>query len=371
MPRADRGWPPNGKRAALALALLVVAGCFRFTGPASALHPAGRDSVVSWRVCDPPEQCSADVRLTYLGVAGFLIRSGNDAIVTAPSFTHPSVWAVATPFWPIHSDSAVVDRALRRALRNDLSALDSVRAILVGHAHYDHLMDVPLLARRYLPRATIYGSLTTKRILMGDSSLRAQSGRIDSLFPADSAVATAWHVGQWRYTSSRRMRFMALHSSHAPNWWFITLAPCHRERDRGSLPRTAWGWCLGEPLSYIIDLLDGRGRPVFRIFYQDAAAGPIDVVLPPFAGEDERRVDVAIVCAGNFKKVAEYPTLLLAALRPKYVILAHWEDFFEEQGSSPTPVRFTDTRELASRLDFMGPGRWTALVAGGVVNVDY
>lgn len=310
-------------------------------------------------------------RLTYLGVGGFIIRTGDEAIMTAPSFTHPAFLKVATPFWPIHSDSAAVDRELRRLLGDRLTALAGVHSILVGHAHYDHLIDVPRLADVYLPNAKIYGTLTTKRILMADPGLRAHPERIDSLVPADSAIATAWRVGRWIYTPSRRIRFMPMRSSHAPNWWFVTLAPCHTEHDRASLPRTAWGWCLGEPVSYLIDLLDAAGRPAFRIFYQDAASKPMDVLLPPFTGADDKAVDVAIVCAGNFKKVVDYPVLLIAALRPKHVIVGHWEDFFHDQGDDPTPVRFTDTKELARRLDLMGPGRWTTLVPGGSVTVAY
>ena len=357
-----------------AAALLVTAaatGCISFTGPASALHPIRRDSTPTWRACSTADRCTSDVRFTYLGVGGFLIRAGSEAVMTAPSFTHPGWLSVVTPLWPMHSDSAAVDHELRRFLGADLGALDGVHSILVGHAHYDHLLDVPLIARRYIPRATIYGSLTTKRILMGDSSMRARAGRIDSLSPADSVIATPWRVGRWMYSPSRRMRFMAMQSGHAPNWWIITIAPCHAKRDRASLPRTAWGWCRGEPVSYLIDLLDESGRPALRIFYQDAAAQPMDVVLPPFTGADQRPVDVAIVCAGNFKKVPDYPTLLVAALRPKYVILGHWEDFFHPQGDMPTPVRLTDTKELARRLDLMGAGRWVTPVPGGQVLVQY
>jgi L-ascorbate metabolism protein UlaG (beta-lactamase superfamily) len=330
-----------------------------------------RDSTLVWRACDAPSACLGEVRFNYLGVGGLLIRSGSDAIITAPSFTHPGLLAVATPFWPIHSDSATVDHELHRLLGADMRALDSVEAVLVGHAHYDHLMDLPLLARRYLPNAQIYGTLTTKRTLMGDSSMRARADRIDSLYPFDSIVATPWHVGRWLYTPTRHLRFMALRSSHAPNWWFITLAPCHERRDRGTLPRTGWGWCRGEPVSYLVDVLNDAGRPVFRIFYQDAAAHPLDVVLPPFAADDEHPVDVAIVCAGNFKKVEEYPTLLLAALHPRFVIVAHWEDFFHLQGDSPTPVRLTDTEELAARLNRLGTQRWRALTPGAQVVVHY
>ena len=95
------------------------------------------------------------------------------------------------------------------------------------------------------------------------------------------------------------------------------------------------------------------------------------MVLPPFARPDQRAVDLAIVCAGNFKKVPDYPTLLLAALRPKYVIVGHWEDFFHGQGDAPSPVRLTDTRELAARLDALGAGKWVALTPGGAVEVRY
>ena len=362
---------PNAATVAVALLAVIASGCISFTGPASALRPVPRDSLPRWQTCDSAPHCTAEVRLTYLGVAGFLIRAGTEAVMTAPSFTHPSIWAVATPFWPIHSDSQTVDHELRRLLGKDTAVLGSVSAILVGHSHYDHLMDVPLLARRYAPHARIYGSLTTKRTLMGDASMRARAGQIDSLAPADSVIATPWRVGRWIYSPGRRLRIMAMRSSHAPNWWFITLAPCHERSDRTSLPRTGWGWCLGEPLSYVVDLLDDAGRPAFRIFYQDAASRPLDVVLPPFARPDQHAVDLAIVCAGNFKKVPDYPTLLLAALRPKYVIVGHWEDFFHPQGDAPSPVRLTDTRELAARLDALGAGKWVALTPGGAVEVRY
>jgi L-ascorbate metabolism protein UlaG (beta-lactamase superfamily) len=256
-------------------------------------------------------------------------------------------------------------------LGSDFTALDDVQAILVGHSHYDHLMDVPLLARQFARHARIYGTLTTKRTLMGDSSLRSHSERIDSLYPSDSVIGTAWRAGQWFYTRTRHMRFMAVRSSHARNWWFVTLAPCHEHHDRRSLPRTAWGWCVGEPVSYLIDVLDDAGKPLLRIFYQDAASQPIDVVLPPFVGVDAHAIDVAIVCAGNFKKVDSYPTFLLAALRPRYVIVAHWEDFFHDPGEAATPVRLTDTRELAARLDLIGARRWRALDPGARVSFAY
>lgn len=372
--RRRKGSTKKARFSSLGMALAVgclAQGCLRFTGPAAALRPVPRDSTPRLRACHSLEACDGKVRFTYLGVGGFLIETDSDVVMTAPSFTHPRLVAVATPLWPIRADSQGIDRELHRLLGPDLDLLSRVHSVLIGHAHYDHLMDVPLLARRYVTGAKLYGTITTKRTLMGDAYLRDHADRIDSLMPADSAVATPWHVGRWVYSPSRRMRFMAMQSSHAPNWWFVTLAPCREREDRKSLPRTGWGWCRGEPVSYIIDLLSANGRPEFRIFYQDAASRPTDVLLPPFEMADRRPIDVAIVCAGNFKKMEEYPTYLLAGLRPTFVVLAHWEDFFHSQGDSPTPVPRTDTRELAARLDRIGATRWITPVPGGHVVIDY
>lgn len=358
-------------RGVAAVAMLAGAGCISFTGPASALRPLPRGTTPVWHDCDARGGCAAEARITYLGVGGFLISTTDESALTAPSFTHPGLLAVITPFWPIRSDSVVVDRQLHRLLGPDLSPLARASAILVGHAHYDHLMDVPLVARRYAPRAVILGSITTKRTLMGDSSLRAQPWRIDSLAPADSVIATGAHVGRWIYSRSRRMRFMAVKSGHVANWWRFTIAPCHVGHDRRGLPRSGWTWCLGEPLSYVIDVLDTAGTPALRIFYQDAAAGPGDVALPPFGEGDRRPVDVLIVCAGNFAKAAGYPDFLVRALHPAHVIVSHWEDLFDAPNDAPTPIRRTDTRELAARLDRTAPQRWITLLPGGGVRVEY
>jgi mRNA degradation ribonuclease J1/J2 len=70
-------------------------------------------------------------------VGGLLFRRGNDAIMTAPFYSNPNIFRVGLRR-PIHSDTNLVERLLP-----DVS---DVRAILVGHAHYDHLMDVPYIA---------------------------------------------------------------------------------------------------------------------------------------------------------------------------------------------------------------------------------
>ena len=62
--------------------------------------------------------------------------------------------------------------------------------ILVGHAHYDHLMDVPFFMDR-APQATVYGSTSTRNVLAGYGSLYA--GRS---MPSTSRAATRVEFAQ-------------------------------------------------------------------------------------------------------------------------------------------------------------------------------
>lgn len=73
--------------------------------------------------------------MTYLGTGGWIMEHGDYMVLAAPLFTNPGF--VTTGLLPISSDTLEVDRWMSR---HDVQAAG---VILVGHAHYDHLMDVP------------------------------------------------------------------------------------------------------------------------------------------------------------------------------------------------------------------------------------
>jgi hypothetical protein len=292
------------------------------------------------------------VSITYLGVSGFVIRGGplaDSAVMTGPSFTRQRLLAVALPFWPVHPDTRLIDSLLAPEL------LDNVSAVLIGHSHYDHLLDAPYVARTKAKAAVIYGSPTTANIL---APVASEVHGVHAV-PPDS-VGTAKAAGRWYPIAGGRARFMALESSHAPNIGFLryTYADATDAVPRTSLPRTTHGWHKGEVYAYLIDLLDPAGAPVFRILFQDAAAEPEFSVLPPLVPADQHPVDVAIICAGNFGNADDYPSALLRNLSPKHVIVSHWEDFFEHAYPPIKGVSFTDTKMLAQRIRTVVGDRW-------------
>lgn len=322
-------------RARVALLCCLVIACSRPNMAVLKVAPTTH----AWQVFLGEKCCTDSLELTYLGVGGFLLRRQGQAIMTAPSFTHRGLLRTMLP-WPFQylSDTALIDARLRGL------GVDDVSAILVGHSHYDHLADVPYVARRWTPRATIHGSRTMAHTLAGDAALRSRTHGV-----ADSAAGPT-KPGRWIYPPGGGVRFMAIESSHAPNLGRFTFAEGHLERDRTSLPRTARGWLEGEVYAYLIDVIAPDSTPVFRIYYQDAAADSQHVGIPMTAAADLRPIDIAIMTVGNYQAVANNPQVLIESVKPTFVILSHWEDFFRGPDDPLAVIPGTDTEELMRRI---------------------
>jgi L-ascorbate metabolism protein UlaG (beta-lactamase superfamily) len=300
--------------------------------------------------------------VTYLGVDGFVLRYQSTAILTPPLFSRRGILPTALAF-TFRTDTARVDRAL--ALLG--ARLDDVSTVVVGHSHYDHLLDIPYVARKYLPEhARIVGTPSMKHILAGDSAARSKA---IAVLPED--VGNATRPGRWIYAADGRSRVMAFESGHPPNVWVFTFAPGRVTRDRDKLPRSAWGWKLGETYAYLIDFIRADSTPVFRAFYHDTPFIPSASMLSMLPPRDQHRINVAIICAGNFDKVGGYPDVALGNLRPDRVIVGHWDDFFHQFSMNPPVLRLNNTRKLASRLDASVGTRWMTPMPGSVLRFTF
>ncbi len=313
------------------IALIVVAGCYSSASVNTQLA-SGPNAVG----CQQPA-CGDSTRLitvTFLGVAGLLVEHGGHVLLTGPFFSNPSLAKVrprvsrllrSTP--RILPDTLAIQSLLPRSA-------DAATTILIGHGHYDHLMDVPYIATRRATSSRIYGGPTVRHMLMGDSALRSGGGSRVVAIPT-TAAGTREHRGRWYYSDDTAFRFMALTASHAPTFraWKASyiFSAGSLDADRDTLPRTAAEWKLGEPYAYIIDVLAPATRaPVFRIYFQDAPSAP-PLGFPPDELLAEWRVDLAVLCAATSSNISNVPDSLLTVLKPSEVIVAHWEDFFRSQ----------------------------------------
>lgn len=111
-------------------------------------------------VATPPTK----VTLTYLGAAGWQITDGTFVILVDPYLTRVPA-RTDTSRGPASEFEPRID--VTQALVTDTAAVDAhiTRAnfILVHHTHFDHVMDVPYIARR--TRATVIGSESAANLM--------------------------------------------------------------------------------------------------------------------------------------------------------------------------------------------------------------
>lgn len=309
------------------------------------------------------------VRVKFLGVGGFAIRRGDDAILTAPLYSNPSLGEVL--------GARLTSKANR--IEQFHPAVPNVKAILVGHAHYDHLMDVPQVWEK-TPQATIYGNRSMENILAGYAS-PGETTQPFPVVPADKVVALNDNnhnvvdyrmcaaaekqprfcaqatngEGAWLPVPQSRVRIRALCSTHPPQ--FLRLVHLWKgcvASPRRTPPGRTEDWKEGDTFVYLIDFLGSDGRtPVFRIYYQDAPTGRQVGHVPPQL-LDEKAVDLALLCVGSFESVDD-PASIVKAIQPRYVILGHWEDFFRPQDKRLNAIPFADVKAFLKKVEEAAP----------------
>ncbi len=321
---------PNQRLALVVVVLMMSAACARPVGPG-----------VSGSIDLAPPGPGA-LRMVYLGSGGWIMEYGDDQILSGPFFSNPNLFR--TGLAPIRSDTLEVDRHMERY---DVA---EAKAIVVGHAHYDHLMDVPRVAKVHAPRARIVGSRTVRNTL-GD-----WSGVVNRVDQVNDSAGDQRSVGRWLYFGDG-VRVMPLWTKHAPHFDGYTLYEGSRDAPMTSEPRWATEWLEGQSFSYLIDFMASPDSVAFRVYYQDAVS-QAPAGFAPDELIDERPVDVAILVPATFDQVDWHPEAFVENLQPRWVLLGHWENFFKPIDDPTRSILLTDIGHFEGRLDRVLDGEW-------------
>lgn len=310
----------------------------------------------------------APLELTFLGVGGFAMRYKDDLVLSAPLYSNPPLNDVLGG--SIHSDHAAIDRFLTMPL-------EDTKAIITGHAHYDHLLDVPYVLSK-TPNALIYGNTSVQHVLdalapnpsptctaaMGSEPSIARdrvialddpnNDRVDYRLcaSAESNCAGTWdgRAGEYVAVPNSKVRLRAVCSAHPDQFLIFHFGIGCVSEEQCTLPMSGNDWREGATIAFLIDFLDERtGEPIYRIYYQDAPTNaPVGNVHPDVLAE--KRVDVALLCVGNYDQVNDHPSEIIAAMNPRYVVSGHWENFFKKQDEGFEDIPFLDVDAYRTRL---------------------
>jgi len=308
---------------------------------------------------------TSPLEIQALGVSGFVLRRGGESVLTAPLFTRQRAIDVALNL-PLQPNTAKIDAGMANVAMND------IKAIVSGHAHFDHFMDVPYVMSK-ATNSIAYTNLTGRHILSALAPDRpgcTNSVNPSAMLPRSRVIAVddelASYVdytncpsmkppganleGRWMNVPGTKIRLMPVCSLHPPQ-----IGPYHFgegaiNEDQCELPPAAAEWLEGLTIAFLIDFLDDNGKPAFRVFYQDAPTDtPIGHV--PLTILSDKTVDVALLCVGSTDAVENHPGEIIANIKPRFALSSHWEDFFNEPGPTPEPIPFLDLDGYVERAN--------------------
>jgi L-ascorbate metabolism protein UlaG (beta-lactamase superfamily) len=262
--------------------------------------------------------------IRWLGTAAHRIRFGGKTLLLDPFVSRPGIGSLLRPLRP---DPGAIDRWAPEA-----------DAVVVGHAHYDHLLDAPAIARR--TGAVLLGSRSTARVAVAHGVERAriaaagEHGLAAEVGPFSVELVPSLHAkillgrsyifpGEIRRVPSRPLRV-------------------HQYRDGGAL-------------GVIIRAGDVT-------VYHNGSADLVDAAL------EGKRADVLLCGIAGWRYTAGYLERLVRLLSPRLIVPTHYDAFFWplEEGVRLLPglafERFLDeVARVAPGTRVLAPGPWEEL----------
>ncbi len=250
------------------------------------------------------------VRITYLGTNGYLLESRDDVVLVDPYLSRYPISRIALGA-KIGSDEPRVNHALAAA-----RVPDKVDAIVVTHGHFDHLLDVPELQRRY--GGKVIASPTSCHLVAAHGGER---GQLLPSLPGDHHRVGGVQVSVLPATHD-------LVFGRVPYDGELKAPP-------EQVPLRPKGWVCGVPLSFVIELGGQR-------IYVDSGGMPEN--LP---GDEAIGVDLAILGVALPGSRDRF-VAAVEKLHPRYVLPSHQDNFFIplEKG-----FRFAGTSAFETVLD--------------------
>jgi L-ascorbate metabolism protein UlaG (beta-lactamase superfamily) len=263
------------------------------------------DEVALASLAGSPLPLPDELGLQWLGVAGYRLSHEGHALYIDPYVSRAPLRSLLAGR-PTLPDPELHDRLLG-------SEPDRVAGILVGHTHFDHAVDVPLLARRWDVRA--YGSSSLRKLMalhgMADRALEVEPGR-------------EYEIGPFEVTF-----FPSLHSKLLLGF----AVPFDGELSCESLDALS-------PSAYRCgDVFGIRIKVAGTTFYHQGSANLIDDEVPR-AG-----VDVFLAGIAGRSFTPDYWSRILPRLEPRIVVANHFDDFFRPAAA---PLRFSPNVNLAA-----------------------
>ncbi len=262
--------------------------------------PLRRDLFSRFRYTEPlPDD---QIQVTWLGTAGIALEARGRVLLLDPNVSRPSIRHSLTR--PIVADMEAIRRYVPRA-----------DGIVCGHAHHDHIADVPDIAR--VTGATVVGSSSTANVC------RAHGLSSNQILEVKAPRTV--EIGPFRITLRPSIHGKAIRGR----------IPLEGDIPPGvKVPMRLNQYRCGDCFGVHVEVLDTDGLSMFHLGSADFWPETVEGL----------RCDVLTPCLYGREHHAGYTRDLVAALQPRVVIPNHFDDFMRPMAH---PIRELPGVDLA------------------------
>lgn len=242
--------------------------------------------------------------LQWLGTAGFRVVSRGHHLWLDPHLSR-------------HSPLELTTSRIAPKLANIQRDVDRAHAVMVGHSHFDHALDAPAIAM--LHGARVYGAEDTLNWCRGYG------------VPANQLVRME---GRGESYDEGPFRLRPVRSQHSPFLAGRVPFPGPIARPLPG-PAPVWSWRVGQVFGLYVQ---GEGPSVYHV-------GSADLIEVEMLGI---QADVVLCCTIGRHSVKNFTQRVVKALRPKWIVPCHWDQFWTPLDAPPRQI---PTNDLAGFLE--------------------
>lgn len=271
--------------------------------------------------------------IRYYGTGCFTIQRGDNVLFTDPFISNPSSSQVM--FGKVKTDVDYVELYVNPA------TFRKVKLVIAGHAHYDHLMDLPYLSK-YIPEDAMIVSNKTAKHILAYYNLPQQTFAINDL------IGTDQQEGFWVYSADQSMRVMAFKSQHPPHFAGINMMSKRYSQDLVAEPLMMKDWQEGKTLAFLVDFLE-EDTIAYRMYFSSSLAKAPFGLFPKHL-LNEHPIDDLFISAALFSDFEKAPKPIIELCQPKRIILMHWENFFRSKEKETKALNKNELNKLIGKL---------------------
>ncbi|MEO7328097.1 MAG: MBL fold metallo-hydrolase [Minicystis sp.] len=251
------------------------------------------------------------VRVRWLGTAGFALEHEGTVVLIDPYLTRASLRTCV--FSHLEPDHTAIVRHVPRA-----------SAIIVGHTHFDHALDVPAIARH--TGAEVFGSRSAAALCLA-SGVPANKVRDVEQSPGSEPVTVEVGPFTLRFHPSAHSRLL------------LGRVPFPGEiSDCDDVPLRAERYRCGAVFAVEIRV---AGLTIVHL-------GSAELVSRIATAQEP---DLLLLCVAGWTSSPDLPERVVRAFSPRNVLLSHWDDFFRPLSE---PVRALPAIALPRLVDRLG-----------------